>query len=251
VERGINKLKFSADAENEIHDLTTFSDLGQAVVSPIATFPAAVALGVVQTLAEVVRKGHSDPAALSQNSDGIVRAQMFEEGAVYMVAPPFDDFAADRYLMDFYDVEERDLCSRMHMHTGMRFVRMMTGPSTCIRVSALSPIKVSECCPAPDMGLVCFQDWFQVQPDSSSTVVRHNLVVPECAWVDMQIPRGTSHQFNAIGPNAVIDTVHPEESVEIFREQASRVNMMAQTVFLQEDQGASVECINFPKGLTR
>ncbi|WP_413812441.1 hypothetical protein [Streptomyces sp. OE57] len=30
----------------------------------------------------------------------------------------------------------------MHLHTGLRFVRMMTGPDTTIRVSSLSPITV-------------------------------------------------------------------------------------------------------------
>ncbi|ATB36154.1 hypothetical protein CYFUS_001568 [Cystobacter fuscus] len=34
----------------------------------------------------------------------------------------------------------------------------------------------------------------------------------------MQIPRGVSHQFNAVGPHAVIDSVHPEESIETLRE---------------------------------
>ena len=44
--------------------------------------------------------------------------------------PPFDGYFADRSLMDFYDVRAHDLCSRIHLHTGLRFVRMMTGPDT-------------------------------------------------------------------------------------------------------------------------
>ena len=57
-------------------------------------------------------------------------------------------------------------------------------------------------------------------PDTPASVRRdrYNVVVPSNCWVDMQIPRGVSHQFNAVGPHAVIDSVHPEESIETLRE---------------------------------
>ncbi|MFI6314180.1 hypothetical protein ACIBEK_29095 [Nocardia fusca] len=71
-------------------------------------------------------------------------AQTFEEGDVYLLETPFEGFFADRYLMDFYDAAERGICSRMHLHTGLRFVRMMTGPATHIRVGALSPFVVTD-----------------------------------------------------------------------------------------------------------
>ena len=58
----------------------------------------------------------------------------------------------------------------------------------------------------------------------------------------MQIPRGVSHQFNAIGPHAVIDSVHPEESIEVFRERMSGFRMMAQTVFLADDLADASTC---------
>ncbi|HEX7303508.1 hypothetical protein [Lentzea sp.] len=58
----------------------------------------------------------------------------------------------------------------------------------------------------------------------------------------MQIPRGVSHQFNAVGPNAVIDPVHPEESIEALREGMSDCRMMAQTIFLAEEKSSSETC---------
>lgn len=245
----MERIKAEPDLENEIHDLAAFRDEGVNVVSPIAYFPEDVARGVVRTLAGVVRRAHASPVASRPDENGIVRAQMFEEGAVHMVASPFDGFSADRYLMDFYDVRERKICSRLHLHIGMRFVRMMTGPGTTIRVTGLSPFEVNEHAPAADMNLAWFEDSVALSDDQPETTVRtYNFVVPPCAWVDMQIPRATSHQFNAIGPDAVIDTVHPEESIELFRERTSRVNMMAQTVFLQ-DEALGAESCSLPTSL--
>jgi len=238
-------LKRDSEAENEVHDLDTFTDLGTCVVTPIARFPEEIALGVVTVLSQVVKNGHARPENHRRDEEGIIRAQVFEEGEVFMTEAPFDGFSADRYLMDFYDVEERDICSRMHYHTGMRFVRMMTGPGTEIRVSALTPLHVAQRVPQHGIDLPQFEDVVP-QPDDASPdeepVKRHNLVVPECSWVDMQIPRGTSHQFNAIGPHAVIDTIHPEESIEIFREHIAKINMMAQTIFLEEENPHADSC---------
>lgn len=62
----------------------------------------------------------------------------------------------------------------------------------------------------------------------------------------MQIPRGVSHQFNAVGEHAVIDSVHPEESVETFREKMTGYRMMAQTVFLADVLPASDTCADLP-----
>jgi hypothetical protein len=77
-------------------------------------------------------------------------------------------------------------------------------------------------------------------------VIRYNLVVEENSWVDMQIPRAVSHQFNAIGPNAVIDSVHPEECIETFREQMSGYKMMAQTMFLADRLPSAETCNALP-----
>jgi hypothetical protein len=59
----------------------------------------------------------------------------------------------------------------------------------------------------------------------------------------MQIPRGVSHQFNAHGPHAVIDSVHPEESIETFRERMTGYKMMAQTIFLADEQPEAASCV--------
>ncbi|MFI1499965.1 hypothetical protein [Streptomyces platensis] len=125
-----------------------------------------------------------------------------------MLDAPFDGFFADRYLMDFYDVIDRDICSRIHLHTGLRFVRMMTGPGTRIRVSSLSPIDVTHIEGVTPFRPEVFEDATSDAPDGVHRT-RYNLVVPENSWADMQIPRGVSHQFNAHGPHAVIDSVHP------------------------------------------
>ncbi|MET8136335.1 MULTISPECIES: hypothetical protein [unclassified Streptomyces] len=238
-------MKYQPDDENEVHDVVGFRDPDQNRVTPVATFPPAVAFAVVDELARIVRQAHKTPEATTPDEDGIVRAQTFEEGDVYMLASPFDGYVADRYLMDFYDVEERDICSRMHLHTGLRFVRMMTGPGTRIRVSSLSPFIVGG---VPGITLFTPPTFEDDMPGTPPGVTRrrYNLVVPENSWVDMQIPRGTSHQFNAIGPHAVIDSVHPEESIETFRESMSRYRMMAQTIFLAEDKSDAASCAELP-----
>ncbi|MFC6660071.1 hypothetical protein [Deinococcus multiflagellatus] len=133
------RLKHHADDENEIHDVATFQDPARNVVTPVLQLPPELALPIVEALAGLVRAAHVAPVALAPDEDGITRAQTFEEGDVYMLEKPFDGYFSSRYLMDFYDVTERGICSRMHLHTGLRFVRMMTGPGTTIRVGSLSP----------------------------------------------------------------------------------------------------------------
>jgi hypothetical protein len=237
------RIKHTADDENEVHDVAEFVDAGRNVVTPVARFPAEVALAVVQAFAGIVRSAAASHAATTPDADGIVRAQTFEEGEVYMIEKPFDGFFADRYLMDFYDVGARGICSRMHLHTGLRFVRMMTGPDTSIRVGSLSPFDITHVEGVTSFHPNRFQDEL---PDTPPGVqrIRYNLIVPPCSFVDMQIPRGVSHQFNAIGPHAVIDSIHPEESIEVFREQMAGYKMMAQTVFLADELPPVESCID-------
>ncbi|MFC8074409.1 hypothetical protein ACFUN8_02565 [Streptomyces sp. NPDC057307] len=238
-------MKHEANAENEVHDVAEFTDAARNVVTPVLQLPEDIALAVVNAFTKVVRDAKRSESATTQNQDGITRFQTFEEGDVYMLEAPFDDFFADRYLMDFYNVEERGVCSRMHLHTGLRFVRMMTGPDTRIRVSSLSPFEITGVAGVTPFSLRSFEDEL---PDTPPGVerTRYNLVVPPCSFVDMQIPRGVSHQFNAVGEHAVIDSVHPEESVETFREKMSGFRMMAQTVFLADELPASDTCADLP-----
>jgi len=234
-------MKRAPDDENEIHDVATFQDPARNVVTPVMQLSAELASQMVWAFARIVRAGHASRAARTPDLDGIIRAQEFEEGDVYMLEKPFDGYFSSRYLMDFYDVTDRGICSRMHLHTGLRFVRMMTGPDTTIRVGSLSPFDVTN---VP--GVTPFQpeQFTDDLPDLPEGVqrTRYNLIVPENSFVDMQIPRGVSHQFNAIGPNAVIDSVHPEESIETFRERMSGFRMMAQTIFLTEDRPDVSSC---------
>lgn len=234
-------MKQVADDENEVHDVLTFRDAGRCRATPVARFEPEVALAVAQALAGTVRRAHSSRAALSPDAQGIVRAQTFEEGDVYMLCSPWEGYFADRYLMDFYDVRERGICSRMHLHTGLRFVRMMTGPDTQIRVSSLSPFDVTDVFGVTPFQLQAFTDDLPDSPGDEA-VTRFNVLVEENSWVDLQIPRGVSHQFNAIGPNAVIDSVHPEESIETLRESMTGYRMMAQTIFLAEDLPPARSC---------
>ncbi|MEV3895322.1 hypothetical protein [Streptomyces anulatus] len=234
-------MKVTPDDENEVHDVLAFRDPGNCHVTPVAQFPAEIALAVTDALRHLVQSAHRSPAATTVNSDGITRAQTFEEGDVYMLAAPYSGYEADRYLMDFYDVTDRDICSRMHLHTGLRFVRMMTGPDTRIRVSSLAPIRVTDV----DGVTTFLPDRFtDDHPDvpAGHHRTRYNLIVPPNSWADMQVPRGVSHQFNAHGPHAVIDSVHPEESIETFRERMTGYKMMAQTIFLADEQPASDSC---------
>jgi hypothetical protein len=236
------RMKLTPDDENEVTDVFGFQDPSRNRVTPVAMFPAEVARGVVEVLMSVVQAGHRTPETLSHDEDGVIRAQNFEEGQVYMVDKPFDDYPSDRYLMDFYDVSARDICSRMHIHTGTRFVRMMTGPGTRIRVSSFSPFIVNHVPGVSPFVPDTFVDDMPDMPEGHRRD-RYNLVVPQNSWVDMQVPRGQSHQFNANGPLAVIDSVHPEESIEIFREHMSGLKMMAQTIFLADEQPASPSCL--------
>jgi hypothetical protein len=234
-------MKAHADDENEVHDLEGHVDPARCVVTPVSTLPPEAATALVGALQLIVRAGHADPASTAPDGDGIVRAQTFEEGDVYMIEAPYDAFGCDRYLMDFYNVENRGICSRMHFHTGLRFVRLHTGPGTVIRLSSLTELLVRPGVPGvPAPQLVTFAD--EIDGDDGQRRTRHNVVVPECSMVDMQVPRGCSHQFNAIGDLAVIDTIHPEEVVETFRENMSGLKMMAQTLFLAEEQPPADSC---------
>lgn len=234
-------MKRHPDDENEVHDVLTFSDPGQCTVTPVAQFAPAVALTITDALRGLVQAAHRAPAATSPDVDGITRAQTFEEGDVYMLASPYDGYEADRYLMDFYDVTDRGICSRMHLHTGLRFVRMMTGPGTHIRVSSLAPIRITDVPGVTTFTPDTFTDDHPDVPDGHQRD-RYNLVVPENSWADMQVPRGVSHQFNAHGPHAVIDSVHPEESIETFRERMSGYRMTAQTIFLADERPPAHTC---------
>ncbi|WP_055697918.1 hypothetical protein [Streptomyces silaceus] len=230
-------LKINPDDENEVHDVDRFEDAGTCIVTPVASLPAVAANALVHAMAKVVRDGHAAQAALTPDDDGVVRAQHFEEGLVYMLAKPADGYAASRYCMDLFNVGERGSCSRMHYHTGARMVRLITGEDTTIRVSTLSPFHYTYV-----EGVTPFKLDVEREPMPGSTRESHSFRVPESSIVDMQIPRGTAHQFNAFGENAVIDTIHPEETIEAFREKMSGLRMMAQTVFLSDSFPSVEDC---------
>ena len=240
------RMKEHPDDENEVHSLSRHQDNDVNRMTAVLTLAPEAALAVVDALAAVVRLANAAEEERPTPPGELQRAQVFEEGHVYLLEPPFDGYFADRYLMDFYDVRARDLCSRMHLHTGLRFVRMMTGPDTRIRVSSLSPISVAVSPGWSGGRLAAFVD---VDPgDGAGQRQRYNVVVPPNSWVDMQIPRGVSHQFNADGPHAVIDSVHPEESIETLREGMSNYRMMAQTIFLAKTHSAGETCqLNEPQ----
>ncbi|MGW7517735.1 hypothetical protein ACWGJ2_19320 [Streptomyces sp. NPDC054796] len=236
-----NRMKESPDHEDEILDVERHQDPSRNRLTPVVRLPPDVALSVVEALAGLVRAAHRTERERPTPAGVLKQAQEFEEGDVFMLEPPFEGYFADRYLMDFYDTAERDICSRMHLHTGLRFVRMMTGPETTIRVSSLSPISVR---PATGDWAGPMSTFTDALPGTPAGVHRdrHNVIVPPNSWVDMQIPRGVSHQFNAVGPNAVIDSVHPEESIETLREGMSGYRMMAQTIFLAKDKSPASTC---------
>ncbi len=200
-------LKINPDDENEVHDIDSFEDAGACIVTPVAALDASAANALVHALANVVRKGHASQTALTPDDDAVVRAQYFEEGHVYMLAKLADGFPASRYCMDLFNVGERGLCSRMHYHTGTRMVRLITGDDTTIRVSALSPFRYTYLA-----GVTPFKLEVWEEPMPNSVRSQHSFWVPKASIVDMQIPRQNSHQFNAFGKNALIDTVHPGET---------------------------------------
>ncbi|MEU4219867.1 hypothetical protein [Actinoplanes sp. NPDC026623] len=237
-----DRLKSDPDSTNEVHAFTEFADQGVCRLTPVTAFDSHTAQTIVDALGNLVRAAHASGTATVPDREGIIRAQTFEEGDVYMLESPFTGFFADRYLMDFYDVTSRGMCSRMHFHTGLRFVRMMTGNETHIQVSSLSPLRILDG-PAGSAP-IAIESFVDDLPDinGDGKVTRYNAVIPPNTWADLQIPRGTSHQFNAFGPNAIIDSVHPEESIETLREEMSGFRMMAQTVFLGADNPSGVLC---------
>lgn len=236
-------MKRIPDEEDEYYDVAIHEDPSHNRLTALIQLPPEAALAVVTAMAGVVQNGHRLQRENPVRPGELERAQEFEEGEVFMAEPPFEGFFADRYIMDFYDVQQRDICSRMHLHTGLRFVRMMTGPDTTIRVSSLVPIIISHS-PSWHAELPhAFLDELPSEDEDGEARPRHNVIVPPNSWVDMQIPRGVSHQFNAVGPNAVIDSVHPEESIEVLREHMSGYKMMAQTIFLAKDKSPAETCI--------
>jgi hypothetical protein len=93
-----DRMKVEADDENEIRDVASFEDGVCNRVTPVVQFPAEIALAVVDALAGIVRKAHASEIATTADRDGIVRAQSFEEGEVYMLESPFDEYFADGLL---------------------------------------------------------------------------------------------------------------------------------------------------------
>lgn len=229
----MDHMKVQPDYEDESYDVTRHQDESTNVITAVAQFPTEVIMPIIEKFTALVRRGHEIEAKDPTPAGMLKRAQEFEEGDVYMLEAPYEGYFADRYVMDFYDVQQRDICSRMHIHTGLRFVRIMTGPNTSVRISGLTPFSILKSPVWGDAEIVEFIDDLPDVPDGRR-VDRYNAVVPENSWVDMQVPRGQSHQFNAVGPNAIIDSVHPEESIEVLRENMSGYKMMAQTIFLAE-----------------
>ncbi|MFG2754242.1 hypothetical protein ACWGF3_21935 [Streptomyces xanthophaeus] len=236
------RMKHSPDHEDESYDVVQHQDPARNRLTPVIQLPPDAALTVVDALTEVVREAHRRERTDPTPHGAVKRAQEFEEGDVFMVEPPFEGFVSCRYLMDFYDVRDRNICSRMHIHTGLRFVRMMTGPDTTIRVSSLVPVDVFS---SPGWNGGPLETFVDLLPDvpAPHTRERYNVIVPPNSWVDMQVPCGVSHQFNAVGPNAVVDSVHPEESLETRREGMSGYKMMAQTIFLAKERDAALTCL--------
>jgi hypothetical protein len=229
----MDQMKVQPDYEDESYDVTRHMDESTNVITAVAQFPTEVIMPIIDKFTQLVRTGHEIEKRDPTPAGMLKRAQEFEEGDVYMLEAPYEGYFADRYVMDFYDVEERDICSRMHIHTGLRFVRIMTGIDTTVRISSLTPFSILKSPVWGDTEITEFIDDLPDVPDGRQ-VNRYNAVVPPNSWVDMQVPRGQSHQFNAVGPNAVIDSVHPEESIEVLRENMSGYKMMAQTIFLAE-----------------
>lgn len=236
-------MKILPDDENEVHDISGFRDQGQNVITSVMQLSPSTMSQLVGGIKSIVLNAHSNSAFLTQDQDGVTRAQIFEEGRVFLLEKPFEKYPTDRYLMAFYDVNEQGICSRMHVHTGTRFVRIMTGADTTLRISSLSPFKLH------DIGF----SLLQIQDEMFDITGKHptkrfSVLVPENSIVDVQIPAGVSHQFNADGPNAVIDSVHPEETIEMLRENISRPNMMSQTIFLEKDHPPARHCTTNASG---
>lgn len=241
----VETMKVNADDENEVEDLISFVDHGVPQVTPVIQLSPEAAKAVVEELASVVRRAHAAAEILGASDDIQSRAQRFEEGDVFLLERAYDNYEASRYVMDFYDVDDAKICSRMHFHTGSRMVRIMTGPDTQLRIGSLTRFSTPNLGQAVPFSLQYFQDEMPDTPPGTKRV-RHNLVVPENSWVDMQIPKHVAHQFNATGPNAVIDTIHPEEHDETSREDMSGYRMMAQTIFLADKLPAAETCNQIP-----
>ncbi len=216
------------------HDIYNHVDKASVIITPIVQLAPAVAKGVTDAVKVRVQKLHADPENLEPNKNGHTIAQKFEEGDVAMAVPPGKGFSADMYLMDFYDGRVRDICARMHMHTGERFVTIYTGPETEIVIASMSRMTLNGAAPE--------SQYESTVPGSEGKVQSFNYRVPENSVVAVQIPTMVSHSFNAIGPNAVILSTHIEELVELDREKLVQPDMNKQTIFLQNVNPNMVEC---------
>lgn len=239
-------MKINAEDENEVEDVLTFSDAGVPQITPVLALPAAIAAGVVDALAAIVKRAHALADGPDATDDLKRRSQKFEEGDVFLLESAYDNYESSRYVMDFYDVDDAEICSRMHFHTGSRLVRIMTGPDTHLRIGTLTKPRLPDLSGPVGITLKYFTDDVPDLPQGTQKT-RHNIVVPPNTWVDMQIPTHVAHSFNAIGPNAVIDTIHPEETHETTRENMTEYKMMAQTIFLADELPASDTCNSIPE----
>lgn len=224
-------MKYTPDAIDEVHDIENHRDPAPVTITYMQRLDPAISAGFTHAFKQKVQSMHADPANQTPNERGNVRAQTFEEGEVAMAVEPSTSFPPDLYLMDFFDTRTREICSRMHKHTGQRFVMIFTGPDTIVQTSSLSPIVLRDTDQKTTVDTL---------PLTNET--RYTYEVPPNSVVAVQVPTDVSHQFNAVGPNALIISTHIEEMTEVDREKMTRPNMMAQTIFLQDLQPKLEEC---------
>jgi hypothetical protein len=80
-------------------------------------------------------------------------------------------------------------------------------------------------------------------PDSEAASVGDPAAKPSRRTVTAKYRAAMIPSVQRGRPNAVIDSVHPEESLEVLREGMSGFRMMAQTIFLAKDKATSADCV--------
>jgi hypothetical protein len=184
------------------------------------------ALALADVIRQKVQDMHKVEANKKPNENGNTRAYKLEEGDVAMVTEPGSSSVSPRvFFLDYRDTDAGSV-TRMHQHTdGLHSVSVVTGPSSSMTISSLSPLQLRE----TDIAMTT-----DTLPDTN--VIRYNYEIPENRLATVEIPSGTSHQFRGHGEYARGISTHIKDPIG---------KDMPQTIFLQalQENGADREIL--------
>ena len=197
------------------------------IITNLGNFELEAISTVIKTLALIVDRGHKINDSYAGASGSIPKAQLFEEGKVYLAVQPSTYFPTHAYMMKMTNIKEVGACTRMHVHTGPRFGFLVVGKNTSVRFASLSPVHNQN-------GEIISL------PEKVEEEIFHILKIDAGQMVSLQIPTGTSHQFNAYGEEATMLSIHIEDHALGSKDKP--LTMVGQTTFLQDHRDPLGQC---------